>query len=204
MDKKNIVACSQCKKEIIVFNSRLHKKNHFCDRDCYLKFHKSGFTINCVTCGNELYLPKYREGKKNYYCSFKCRRTAQEYTCDWCGIKFKRRGKNINDKNFCSKKCMGKWQSEYKQGENSNSWLGGWKKYYGANWTQQKNLARKRDNFTCQLCGGKELNKAFDVHHKIPFRKYGKEKYKEANRLDNLITLCNSCHSKIEPRKKLK
>ena len=97
---------------------------------------------------------------------------------------------------------MGKWQSENLKGENNPSWLGGWKKYYGINWVEQKNKARKRDNYTCQLCGKKENGRAHDVHHKIPFRKFGIKRYLEANDLSNLITLCNSCHLRYEPRKK--
>jgi DEAD/DEAH box helicase domain-containing protein len=34
------------------------------------------------------------------------------------------------------------------------------------------------------------------VHHKIPFRAF--PSYKEANRLDNLTTLCRNCHRRAE------
>jgi predicted HNH restriction endonuclease len=36
-----------------------------------------------------------------------------------------------------------------------------------------------------------------DVHHIIPFRKFGIDRYREANKISNLISLCNSCHSKF-------
>jgi 5-methylcytosine-specific restriction endonuclease McrA len=97
---------------------------------------------------------------------------------------------------------MGKWQSKYKTGERNNSWLGGWEKYYGINWIEQKNKARERDDFICQKCGKKENGKAFDVHHKIKFRLFGKKNYLKANNLKNLITLCNPCHSSVEPKKR--
>ena len=67
---------------------------------------------------------------------------------------------------------------------------------YGPNWTQQRNLARERDNYRCQICGLAEQSSAHHVHHKTPFKKF--TTYQEANRLDNLITLCSNCHQKAE------
>jgi DEAD/DEAH box helicase domain-containing protein len=67
---------------------------------------------------------------------------------------------------------------------------------YGANWFRQKELARQRDEYQCQICGSKEINRAHDVHHKTPFRSF--DSYLIANQLDNLITLCSNCHKKVE------
>ncbi len=67
---------------------------------------------------------------------------------------------------------------------------------YGTNWDRQKRLARQRDNYQCQLCGVPEIEQAHPVHHKIPFRLFMNPQ--EANRLENLITLCPACHRKVE------
>ncbi len=67
---------------------------------------------------------------------------------------------------------------------------------YGPTWTRQRDLARARDDFRCQLCGESEGIKTHHVHHKIPFRMF--ESAQQANQLANLITLCNSCHRKVE------
>ena len=67
---------------------------------------------------------------------------------------------------------------------------------YGPNWEQQKARARERDEFTCQICGTPEDGRAHDVHHKIPFRSFAS--YKQANRLENLITLCPNDHRRAE------
>jgi DEAD/DEAH box helicase domain-containing protein len=67
---------------------------------------------------------------------------------------------------------------------------------YGPNWQKQRDLARARDGFRCQICGQPEGEKAHPVHHKIPFRMF--ESAIQANQLANLITVCNSCHRKIE------
>jgi DEAD/DEAH box helicase domain-containing protein len=67
---------------------------------------------------------------------------------------------------------------------------------YGLNWNKQRDLARARDGFRCQLCGEPEGKKNHHVHHKVPFRMF--ESNEQANQLANLITLCNSCHRKVE------
>lgn len=67
---------------------------------------------------------------------------------------------------------------------------------YGVGWARQKALARARDNYRCQICGVEETDRSHDVHHKIPFRHFNSPE--EANRLDNLITLCRNCHHKVE------
>jgi 5-methylcytosine-specific restriction endonuclease McrA len=81
-------------------------------------------------------------------------------------------------------------------GPRHHMWKGGKIYYYGPDWDRQRNKARARDNYTCQHCGVTEtqLSKELDVHHKIKFRIFGIEHYKEANDLTNLISLCNPCH----------
>jgi len=73
---------------------------------------------------------------------------------------------------------------------------------YGPNWKLQRNLARQRDRNTCQICGVPEQDKAHHVHHKIPFRQF--PSYEQANRLDNLITLCPVCHQRAEMNLRVK
>ena len=64
---------------------------------------------------------------------------------------------------------------------------------YGANWPQQRKLALERDGHRCRTCGAEGL---LHVHHIRPFREY--TSYREANQLDNLATLCPSCHRRAE------
>ncbi len=74
----------------------------------------------------------------------------------------------------------------------------------GPNWAEQRDKARQRDGFRCQGCGAPERpNRQHDVHHLRPFREFGylpgqNTHYREANRLDNLITLCPTCHRQAE------
>ena len=78
---------------------------------------------------------------------------------------------------------------------------------YGPNWSKIRFAVRKRDQFKCQVCGAAETNREHDVHHKTPFRAFihrispsaGFEAARDqANHLDNLTTLCSSCHKKVE------
>ena len=67
---------------------------------------------------------------------------------------------------------------------------------YGPDWPRIRLAVRTRDGFRCQVCGAAEGGREHDVHHKIPFKAYTSAI--EANQLDNLITLCSSCHRKAE------
>ncbi len=67
---------------------------------------------------------------------------------------------------------------------------------YGPDWAKTRERVRTRDKFTCQVCGAVEAGRQHDVHHKVPFRAF--PSYMEANRLENLTTLCPSCHHKVE------
>ena len=72
-------------------------------------------------------------------------------------------------------------------GENNCNWNNGSSfKPYSISWTKTlKRTIRERDNYICQICG--EESATF-VHHKD---------YKKLNcNSENLITLCNSCHTK--------
>jgi len=80
--------------------------------------------------------------------------------------------------------------SEANRMEKNSHWMGG-KSFepYNTDWTKclKKNI-RKRDRYCCGICGKPESNEAHDVHHKD----YNKKNCS----LENLITLCNVCHSK--------
>ena len=74
----------------------------------------------------------------------------------------------------------------------------------GPNWAQQRGRALARDGHRCRHCGAPERpNRTHDVHHIQPFRTFGyirgkNDRYLEANHLENLVTLCTSCHRRVE------
>jgi DEAD/DEAH box helicase domain-containing protein len=67
---------------------------------------------------------------------------------------------------------------------------------YGPDWPRIRDRVRARDKYTCQVCGAVETTRQHNVHHKTPFRAF--ISIAEANRLENLTTLCPSCHHKAE------
>jgi len=82
-------------------------------------------------------------------------------------------------------------------GKNNCNWKGGGNFDYGRNWSEQKRKCRKRDNYTCQLCGRiwDRKERRFDVHHIKEIRSFNTD-WKSANILANLITLCISCNAR--------
>lgn len=73
---------------------------------------------------------------------------------------------------------------------------------YGPNWEKIRISVRTRDQFRCQLCGAPENGKQHHVHHITPFKAF--IDIGQANKLDNLTTLCSSCHKKVEETVKVK
>jgi hypothetical protein len=79
----------------------------------------------------------------------------------------------------------------YQAGEKSPLWKGGISfEHYSLEWTDAlKKFIKERDDNTCQLCS----KRGAIVHH-IDYNK------KNCN-IDNLITLCGSCHSKTNVKR---
>lgn len=90
------------------------------------------------------------------------------------------------------------------RGEESPLWRGGSEQFkkYGSDWTKQKEAVLQRDNECCRVCGGLNSNRYFsrpDVHHIAPIRYWNvEEEHEMMNHPRNLISLCRSCHHKLE------
>lgn len=75
---------------------------------------------------------------------------------------------------------------------------------YGPSWSRARDAARARDDYCCRQCGVPERDdRAHEVHHIRPFREFGylkgeNQHDRPANDLDNLITLCPTCHHRAE------
>lgn len=66
----------------------------------------------------------------------------------------------------------------------------------GAHQKSQKKKAFKRDNKTCQRCSKDLQGIKYEVHHIIPRKTF--IDLTVADDLNNLISLCNPCHSEVE------
>lgn len=179
-------------------------------------------TLTCHGCGKAFSrLPCHVESEINFCCK-EChmswqrnRKGASNPTwkrinvqCAHCGNTLQRSKSHVehNKNHFCNHICYGEWVSVNKSGNNHPQWKGGeYGRYYGPNWNAQRRKARKRDGYKCQSCGlpQRKNGKALDVHHIKPFREFDyitgqNNHYLSANALDNLVSLCTSCHKKAE------
>nr|WP_225741153.1 HNH endonuclease signature motif containing protein [Halorussus halophilus] len=98
---------------------------------------------------------------------------------------------------FCGLDCYGDWLSENVVGESHHQWEGG-EIDYGQQWWRVRREALERDDYTCQNCGKSksELGRNPDVHHIVRVRDF--DKPEQAHVLDNVVSLCRSCHRNVE------
>jgi len=176
-DKKSVFTCEWCKKQ---FTEWAYRKPSFCSNQCRSKF-------AAIQSRPSAQRPETMKVKK--YCAF----CGKEYTTTIFQI-ILRNGK------YCSKECKYKASSIQKRGSGNVNYKGGHSVSRGPNWSQQSKLARKRDDYTCQICGLRYTfngrNKT-DVHHIIPYRLFNGD-YIKANDLSNLIVLCRTHHRQVE------
>jgi len=205
--------CDYCGKKIELSPWQVKiSKHHFCNRICYGGWRREkgimrgknnpqykGATIcptcggykcsaanNCVACWVKLGLgegennPNYKE-KIKVNCDY-CNKIIEVFPC-----RIKK-----NKHFFCNRECKSKYFIEHGvlAKENNGSWLGGISfEPYGLEFNGKlKSFIRKRDNYTCQICDKKENGRAHCCHHV--------DYCKQNNEPENLVTLCNSCHSK--------
>ena len=117
--------------------------------------------------------------------------------CTHCGRKtpvprwFKKEGLELH---FCGDRCRRLWRDDHR----SDVRLKGRPDFRGGNWGSVARKIRARDAFMCRSCGVTEedLGRQLDVHHVVPFRAFSSPD--RANRSDNLISVCSSCHKKME------
>lgn len=198
--KAQLKFCEDCK-------SREGKKNP--------NYKDAKETTFCNNCGTEF--KYYPSDKKGIYCS-ECQREKvtennlepypsgenhpewkggkKELECAECSSKFGRRPARIQKsiRNFCCEECMIKWM---KEGEieiedlfNSEEDKESTKK-----WLRVRSSVLQRDEHNCQICSN-DKSHINNVHHLIPRHTFETEK--EAHYDENCITLCSSCHMKVE------
>lgn len=76
-----------------------------------------------------------------------------------------------------------------KFGEKNPNWKGGKITYRGKGWHGIRKQAIRRDKGRCRRCGSQ---RQLQVHHIVPYRD------SQNNLLENLVTLCASCHMAVE------
>lgn len=225
--KKFFRTCIRCGKDFESNYNKTQLCGEECVRDHMSELLTNKIETTCDFCGKTIFkIPYNMENYKKHFCNLKCLGKWKsvnivgedspsykriETKCGYCGKKLYVIPARYNHKgnNYCDTDCMANHfhKSGRFAGENSPTWTGGKldpRKDYGVNWSRQRKLTRKRDSYTCQRCGKtekqnkKECNEQLSVHHKKPFKKC--KDYIEANKLENLISLCKECHTYVHSR----
>jgi len=124
----------------------------------------------------------------------KCQACDKEFTCT-----------PSSSQKYCSRKCFELVHSQCMTGVGNPSYIDGSsfdkECFRGSNWAIIRRQVYKRDNYICQICGVKSIRKSMatketgslviQCHHIKPYESSAD------NNLDNLITLCLACHSKL-------
>lgn len=198
--------CADCGKGLYLNNT-----SGFC-RTCFNKRKYKGGNF-CKICGVPI----------NYGCTYctKHQNTDREvekikYTCPYCGKLFERYKSSVKVKNpYCSRSC-----AQIVTGRNNGSGKTDTRKLLrnSAKWIQLNQVALNRDKYECQKCGAR---KNLVVHHIVPVGELidkfiketgsnlkgtpSQEKWQKIDNfdsfwdVDNLMTLCHYCHSKVHP-----
>jgi len=150
--------------------------------------------VACLECGTEC---------STKFCSSKCQGRWKYYNvlrvekvCG-CGVIY------WGDRDSPTK-CRVCRREEYlpaREGSLNPAWKGGSSQWQpgkhgrdkdGLSWKVQRLLCWERDNYTCQHCDKKQEGWKPDCHHAVPYR------ISLSHALDNLLSLCRSCHKKAE------
>lgn len=127
-----------------------------------------------------------------------------ELSCDNCDAPFERRPSVINSEvTFCSPECQAEWLSDEFTGDGHPNWKGGGSENYGPSWARARKRTLERDGHRCVVCGAthEELGRNPDVHHLVAVRRFVEHEattVADAHTLDNLVSLCPSCHRRVE------
>lgn len=191
-----LVNCLFCKKEFNGFPSRIKiGKEKYCSKICYNKATENNIKCICKYCGKHYLVWGSQKGKN--YCSWNCyledlKDGKIKTKCLFCKkemIISKVRIENSRGK-YCSKDCF--WASmklpeeQLKQHQLENLH----KQRFGGN----REEVLERDDNKCTECGGTEK---LVIHH-IDGKGYKSVGFKNMNnKIENLITLCKTCHDKL-------
>jgi len=153
----------------------------------------------CLRCSKAFVQQDPRKDWVQKYCSFACGKMARwsriQLQCRQCGQSFyrKRYMKEWSKERgpFCGFVCYGKWQKIHTKGQRNPNWVSQSNRRGAGQWVRNRVAALKRDR-VCVRCG---LKKRLHVHHLVHWS-HGQ---KDPHALDNLQTLCASCHRKQHP-----
>lgn len=201
------VECPTCGGRFSVQQNRLDTASGqvYCSREC----RHSSDSAKCEDCGQTF---ESQTGLEIHNTRVHEQGTHRVYVeCEWCGDDVIRWGNEFDRREniFCSVSCKGKWQSKHNTGENHPRHKGkSHNRYYGPNWDEQRAARLEHDGCECVVCGmtrdahKQKFDQDLHLHHLIRKEDFrnddGTIDYGRANRLENLVTLCNIHHREWE------
>lgn len=173
--------CLFCNK---VFKARPNKikvgKDKFCNLVCFRSWQLRQRTKKCPTCNKIFQVKQNNKRTKRYFCSNQCKGKASPSLFK---VGLNPWNKGIRNIHFA--------------GKNHWNWKGGItiRKNNDLQWRAIAKECYIRDNWSCWKCG-KKCQKVGEIqaHHILPWRLFKEYRYE----ISNLITLCHSCHIRIE------
>lgn len=192
--------CAYCGDSFTVTSEQKNKK--YCSKNCANNALKKPIEKQyCQRCGKEIEITNDRNYKRKYCndCITEGRaetlRNRIKTNCAYCGKELFVIPSIYNKykHHYCDVKCMAQYFAEHYTGENSPTWKNG-KKHYTGNWKQAREARLELDQYVCQICGKTEdeNGRSLDVHHIQSYHDFD-DKF-EANKIENLISLCTDCH----------
>jgi len=181
-------------------------KTKYCSRECVRLSMLKGNRCTCVNCGEKFTAKNYDPNAR--FCSKACWYAWHRDTnhvqfdqvtikCEWCGKSFQRNkfGLDKSKHHYCSSRCSSKAHSLKMRGLHDGEPQEA--RYYTlAKWRKAREIALKRDNYRCVVCGTTsrqhhaQYGCGLHVDHIRPRRDGG------SDNLDNLQSLCCVCHNK--------
>jgi phage terminase large subunit GpA-like protein len=197
------IQCAHCGKLTKKTPVDIGRGAKYCSLGCYWSASSTGRTrvyakkypngrhvnVECQNCSAPIKIARslYANGAGRY-CSRDCYvdslRTPHNTECEVCGKSFARQPGHRHVKRYCSWEC----RSIGMRGEGNPRWHGRNNAYRGWNWDADRIPALERDGYACRHCGSTD---DLCVHHVTPWH------LTHDNSLDNLLTLCRSCHSRV-------
>lgn len=175
--------CLHCQKPLP--KEAKQKRAKFCGRACFAEYRKR--PRFCTECGTQT-----SQGANGlcWACYTKKRglqRTGETAPCAYCGTLVYRYAANLKATArtfgvFCSHQCFGL----FVRGEKNPNYTTGKTvgRNYATGWKAAKKSALTRDGHRCVDC--KKASSRLEVHHL--------DGSKENHALENLVTLCSTCH----------
>jgi 5-methylcytosine-specific restriction endonuclease McrA len=188
--------CPVCEKSFYVFPGQVEIRR-FCSSSCAITFHKPW--LNDPSPAQRAVSQRTIKIAKQRQREMYPPRPPLIQVCIQCENEFVQKkdypSHLARNHRYCSTDCWYEWSRQHRYEHPRKSKLPAVP--MGPGWKAQAKRARERDGHTCQECGLHQVTPSLQVHHLVPRRQFGDD-YATANHLDNLVTLCNSCHMRAE------